>query len=54
MMSLSTWVLAYTRGRQPTARGPDAASQSILLGPRPFIVLRQTTFFLFSMIDMQQ
>ena len=44
----------YTRGRQPTARWPDAAHQGILPGPRPFIVTWPTTFFLFSMIDMQQ
>ena len=27
--------LLKVRGRQPTARGPDAARQGILPGPRP-------------------
>ena len=38
----------YARGRQPTARGPDAAGQGILPGPRPFIVIRPATFFFFN------
>ena len=44
----------YGRGRRPNARGPDAACQGILPGPRPFIVIRPATFFLFALIDMQQ
>ena len=34
-------------GRQPTARGPNAARQGILPGLRLFIVIRPATFFSF-------
>ena len=42
------------RGRQRTARGPDATHQGILLGSQPFIVIRSVTYFVVSMINMLQ